>query len=165
MSFRKIRVPEPQLSLQQVIENAIYGKNCCTGSKHASSSYELWFEQMPSMAGRPKPIQTAFEAKQARAKVFQAILAGTRSHYDVHLGHFVKFFRNRQGWSAPCQIVSVMGNIVTIIQTIYTKLQPDPALFHVIRLSLYFSPEECEMEFLGNQTNGPTTANQENQLQ
>jgi hypothetical protein len=96
MVFRKFRVAEPQLSLRQVIENAIYGKNCCTGSKHASS-YELWYEQMPSMAGRPKTVQAAFEAKQARAKVFRAIRAGTTSHTDIHLGQFVKFFRNRQG--------------------------------------------------------------------
>jgi hypothetical protein len=66
------------------------------------------------MAGRPKPIQAAFEAKQARAKVFRAIRADTRSHTDVHFGQFVKFFRNRQGWgSEPCQDVSVSGNIAT----------------------------------------------------
>jgi hypothetical protein len=142
MVFRKFRVAEQQLRLQQVIENAIYGKNCCTGSKNASS-YELWFEQIPSIAGRPKPIQAAFEAKQARAKVFRAIRAGTRSHTDVHPGRFVKFFRNMQGWSEPCQVVSVSGNIVTIIHNIYTKLQPDPALFRVIRLSLYLSTQSC----------------------
>jgi hypothetical protein len=46
MFFRQIGLSEPQLNLEQVVENSVFGKDCCTGSKGATS-YELWLEKPP----------------------------------------------------------------------------------------------------------------------
>jgi hypothetical protein len=61
MFFRRIRLSEPQLNLKQVVEIAVFGKNCCTGSKGATS-YELWREKPPPSDQMILPIRAAFAA-------------------------------------------------------------------------------------------------------
>jgi hypothetical protein len=75
MFFRRIRLSEPHLTLEQVVENAVFGKNCCNGSKGATS-YELWLENPPPSDQMIFPIRAAFAAKQVRAIVFRALKPG-----------------------------------------------------------------------------------------
>jgi hypothetical protein len=114
MFFMKIRLSEPQLNLAQVVENAVFGKNCCTGSKGATS-YELWLEKLPRSNEMVLPIRAAFSAKQARAKVFRALKSGYRDHIEVRTGQYVRFFRDKKGWSTPCLVVSVDKNMITVV--------------------------------------------------
>jgi hypothetical protein len=75
MFFNRIRIAEKQFNMKQVVEQAVYGKNCCTGSK-SSTSYELWFGHGPSPSTILSSMKTAFDAKQARAKVYRALKNG-----------------------------------------------------------------------------------------
>jgi Reverse transcriptase (RNA-dependent DNA polymerase) len=114
MFYRRIRMAERQLTPLQAINNAVYGKNCCTGSK-GSSSYELWFGNSPQVSEIPSTLTAAYDAKQARMRLFRAIKPGHRGYEDVRVGEYVQFFREKRGWSTPCLVVSVSRNIVTVI--------------------------------------------------
>jgi hypothetical protein len=115
MFFRRKGLSEPQLNLEQVVENAVFGKYCCTGSKGATS-YGLWLEKPPPSDQMILPIRAAFAAKQARAKVFRAQKPGQRDHTDVCVGQYARFYREKKGWSTPCQAESVDMNMITVIQ-------------------------------------------------
>jgi hypothetical protein len=114
MFFNRIRIAEKQFDMKQVVEQAVYGKNCCTGSK-SSTSYELWFGYGPSPSTILSSMKTAFVAKQARAKVYRALKNGYRSRTEVETGQYVRFYREKTGWSSPCLVVSVSHNIITVV--------------------------------------------------
>jgi hypothetical protein len=97
MFVRKIKASSPHLSLEQVVGKAVYAKNACLGSK-TSSSYELWFGELPSEdASTPSCVRAAFDAKQARMKVHRAIRAAPRPINIVNRGEYVRFYRYRTG--------------------------------------------------------------------
>jgi hypothetical protein len=146
MFFRRIRMAEGHLNLSNVVERAVYGKNCCTGSKGASS-YELWFGASPDAKEIPFSLRAAYDAKQARNKIFRAIKPGSRSYDDIRVGDYAQIFREKLGWSVPCLVVSVLRNIVTVIHDNRHKtaarsscIPCDPP-FHV-----FLDPDDCELE-------------------
>jgi hypothetical protein len=85
MFYRRIRMAKTQLTPLQAVENAVYGKNCFTGSK-GSSSYELWFGNAPQVTGIPTTLKAAFDAKQARTRLLRALRPGHRGYKDVKIG-------------------------------------------------------------------------------
>jgi hypothetical protein len=147
MFFRRIRLSEPQLNLEQVVEHAVFGKNCCTGSKGATS-YELWLEKPPPSDQMILPIRAAFAAKQARAKIFRALKPGHRDHTDVCVGQYVRFYREKKGWSTPCQVVSVDRNMITVI---HNNTQKTAGRTGVIPcdppFAILLNPDECNLDF------------------
>jgi hypothetical protein len=78
------------LNLKNVVENAVFEKNCSFVSK-GGSTYELWLDKLPSTNETIFPIRAAFAAKQARAKVFR-LKPGYRDHTDVRPGQYVQMF-------------------------------------------------------------------------
>jgi hypothetical protein len=146
MFFRRIRMAEKQMDLPAAVESAVYGKNCCTGSKGASS-YELWFGISPGEPDIPATLRAAYDARQARSKVFRAIKPGHRPHDDIHVGEYVRFFREKKGWSTACLVVSVSKNIITIIHNNVHKtaarssVMPCDPPFEV-----FLDPDDCPLE-------------------
>jgi hypothetical protein len=146
MFYRRIRLAEKQLNQLQVVENAVYGKNCCTGTKGASS-YELWFGSAPGIASLPVPLRAAYDAKQARMKIFRAIKPGHRTYDDVRVGQHVRIFRERQGWSTPCLVVSVSRNIITVIHNSRHKTAARSSVIPCDPpFAVFLDPDDCSLE-------------------
>jgi Reverse transcriptase (RNA-dependent DNA polymerase) len=158
MFYRRIRMAERQLTPLQAVENAVYGKNCCTGSK-GSSSYELWFGNSPKVTEISPTLKAAYDAKQARTRIFRAIRPGHRGYEDVKVGEYVQFFREKKGWSTPCIVVSVSRNIVTVI---HNNLHKTAARSSIIPcdppFSVFLDTDDCILE-PGNGTGIPDGGN------
>jgi hypothetical protein len=94
------------------------------------------------------PIRAAFAAKQARAKVFRALKPGYRDHTDVQPGQYVRFFREKKGWSTPCLVVSVKNNMITVLHSNThktagrTSVVPCDPPFTVL-----LNPDQCTLDF------------------
>jgi hypothetical protein len=103
MFFNKITIAEKQLNMGQAVEQAVYGMNCCTGSKSASS-YELWLEMPPRDPSSSSPVRAPFVAKQARSKIYKALRNENRNYTDVSPGQYVRFYREKRAGAPLAQL-------------------------------------------------------------
>jgi hypothetical protein len=100
--------------LEKVVENAVLGKNCCTGSKGATS-YELWLEKPPASDQMILPIER------------RLLLIGRVPKYSEHLnldiviilmcalGNMFLSIEKIMDGARPCHVVSVARKIITVI--------------------------------------------------
>jgi hypothetical protein len=82
--------------------------------------------------------------------VFRALKPGYADHKDISIGNYVRFCREKKGWSVPCQVLAFNRNIITVMHNARHKtasrnsvMTCDPPF------ALLLNPEECDLDFEG----------------
>jgi hypothetical protein len=108
---------------------------------------ELWFGISPGEPDITATLRAAYDAQQARSKVFRAIKPGHRPHDDIHVGEYVRFFREKKGWSTACLVVSDSKNIITIIRNVVRKTAARSSMMLCDPpFEVFLDPDDCSLE-------------------
>jgi len=118
--FRRIQSASPKRSVSSILPEATYAKNICKGSK-LTSSFQLLYGQHPRIMADidvSKLDTVTLEAhveSVAKSKLMKMIDTKPVSAPDIKVGDYVNFWRDRERWIGPAQVVEVGDNIVKFV--------------------------------------------------
>ncbi len=115
-----------EADIAAILEEAVYGKNMCKGSKLASY-FELLYSRRPRVMNgvevRSSPAITIEEhVKDVAKRGLQRMQTeNTRDTPKVQKGDWVYFWRDLHRWIGPARVVGVQDSVITLVHDELTK--------------------------------------------